>query len=37
LDVSLSPDGSVLATASKDGKLKFWQVNLERGDQESSK
>ena len=34
-DVSLSPDGAVLATASEDGHLKFWQVdwNLEEGEQ----
>ena len=29
VDLSLSPDASVLATASKDGHLKFWQVNLD--------
>lgn len=35
--MSLSPDGSVLATAGKDGHLKFWQVYLEGGDQEEAK
>lgn len=29
-DLSLSPDGSVLATVSEDGHLKFWQVNWEK-------
>lgn len=32
-DLALSPDGGVLATASEDGHLKFWQVNWE-ADQE---
>ncbi|KAI8504482.1 enhancer of mRNA decapping 4 [Branchiostoma belcheri] len=27
-DCSLSPDGAVLATASQDGGVKFWQVNV---------
>ena len=26
-DLSLSPDGGVLATAAEDGHLKFWEVN----------
>ena len=26
-DLSLSPDGGVLATASEDGHLKFWQID----------
>ncbi|XP_078608000.1 enhancer of mRNA-decapping protein 4-like isoform X2 [Branchiostoma floridae x Branchiostoma japonicum] len=31
-DCSLSPDGAVLATASQDGGVKFWQVYLESDD-----
>jgi enhancer of mRNA-decapping protein 4 len=26
-DISISPDGGVLATSSEDGHLKFWQIN----------
>ena len=26
-DMSISPDGGVLATSSEDGHLKFWQIN----------
>lgn len=36
-DVSLSPDGSVLATASEDGHLKFWQVDWTLDEGEKSK
>ncbi|XP_028392864.1 enhancer of mRNA-decapping protein 4-like [Dendronephthya gigantea] len=31
-DISLAPDGSVLATASDDGGVKFWQLNFESAD-----
>ena len=33
-DASLSPDGAVLATASEDGRLKFWQVDWSLEDSE---
>lgn len=33
----LSPDGSVLATVSEDGHLKFWQVTWERDQSEPPK
>ena len=29
-DMSLSPDGSVLATVGEDGHLKFWQINWDK-------
>ena len=29
-DLSISPDGGVLATASEDGHLKFWQIDWDR-------
>ena len=29
LDLSVSPDGGVLATAGEDGHVKFWRINLE--------
>lgn len=35
-DLSLSPDGTVLATVGEDGHLKFWQVNLDMLDQAES-
>lgn len=28
---ALSPDGTVLATASHDGYIKFWQIYIEGG------
>lgn len=30
---ALSPDGTVLATASHDGYVKFWQIYIEGQDQ----
>ncbi len=31
-DIALAPDGSVLATASEDGGVKFWQLDFQSGD-----
>lgn len=31
-DIALAPDGSVLATASEDERVKFWQLDFQSGD-----
>ena len=33
LDLSISPDANVLATAGKDGHVKFWSISSSSSDQ----
>ena len=28
--MSLSPDGNVLATGGEDGRVRFWQLNMDQ-------
>ena len=35
LDLAISPDANVLATASKDGHVKFWSISSSNSNQHS--